>query len=76
MVIVGHSRCGKKSGLMLTNSGPACLCKTSEGHLDDSRAKPHNSVCVFFFTHQATLHQPRTLPIARHVILSWVESFL
>ena len=37
---------------------------------------PSNSVCVFSFPHLAILHQPHTLPLARHVILSWVESFL
>ena len=32
--------------------------------------------CVCLYPHQAILHHPRTLPLARHVILSWVESFL
>ena len=35
-----------------------------------------NSVCVSSLSHQAILHQPHTLPLARHVTLSWVESFL
>ena len=37
--------------------------------------RPPNSVCVYTPI-KAILHQPRTLPLARYVILSWVKSFL
>ena len=36
--------------------------------------RPSNSGCVYIPI-KAILHQPRTLPLARYVILSWVESF-
>ena len=37
--------------------------------------RPPNSVCVYIPI-KAILHQPRALPLARYVILSWVKSFL
>ena len=37
--------------------------------------RPPNSVCVCYIPIKEILHQPRTLPLARYVILSWVESF-
>ena len=36
--------------------------------------RPPNSVCVYIPI-KAILHQPRTLPLARYAILSWIESF-